>query len=148
MPKLTLAIILGFNGLELNHKKEEKMRPVIWAILAILVVLAIVFVVVARKGAGTPKVNPMSEADFTNFADRMDKNAMRYEEKGAKVAAEGKDIAPLTAKIEEMKTAIADLRSSPTEEKVSNVRKLYTATKKAYREAGGTDTSGDTPGEE
>jgi hypothetical protein len=24
MPKLTLAIILGFNELELNHKKEEK----------------------------------------------------------------------------------------------------------------------------
>jgi hypothetical protein len=123
------------------------MRPVIWAILAILVVLAIVFVVVARKGAGAPKVNPMTEADFTSFADRMDKNAMRYEEKGAKIAAEGKDIAPITAKIEEMKAAIADLRTSPTEQKVAKIRTLYTDVKKAYRTAGGTDTSGDTGGE-
>ena len=123
------------------------MRPVIWAILAILVVLAIVFVVVARKGAGNVKVNPMTEADFTSFADRMDKNAMRYEEKAAKVAAEGKDIAPVTAKIEEMKAAIADLRTSPTEQKVASIRTLYNDVKKAYRTAGGTDTSGDNGGE-
>jgi peptidoglycan hydrolase CwlO-like protein len=123
------------------------MRPVIWAILAILVVLAIVFVVVARKGAGTSKVNPMSEADFTNFADRMDKNVARFEERSAKLSADGKDITPVTAKIEELKSAITDLRSSPTEEKVAKVRSLYNDVKKVYREAGGKETGGDTGGE-
>ena len=124
------------------------MRPVIWAILAILVVLAIVFVVVARKGAGTPKVNPMTAADFTTFADHMDNYAQNYLDRAAKLTAAGKNIDQITAKINELKTAVADLRSSPSEDKVSKIRALYKEVKKAYRDAGGAGAapSGDTTG--
>jgi len=124
------------------------MRPVIWAILAILVVLAIVFVVIAKKGAGTVKLQPMTAAEFTTFADRMDKNAVRYEERGAKLAGEGKNIDQLTGKLNEFKAALADLRTGPSDEKVMKIRALYKEAKKIYRELGGADTSGDTSGEE
>ncbi len=124
------------------------MRPVIWTILAILVVLAIVFVVIARKGAGpaTARRGPMSAEDYAKFADKMDKSIARYEGRLARLTEKGIEpqsqpmVDQFNSKISELKGLVADLRASGSEEKVEKIRQLYKEVKKVYRDLGGKAT--------
>lgn len=129
------------------------MRPVIWIILAILVVAAIVFVVIARKGATPDRIRrEMTPEAYMKFADRMDKNIATYEERIAKLIAKG--ISPsaqpiveqYNAKLNELKEAVADLRANPAEEKVERIRTLYKELRKLFRDLGG--SGGQEEGEE
>ncbi|MEO0093302.1 MAG: hypothetical protein ABIK93_01870 [candidate division WOR-3 bacterium] len=120
------------------------MRPVIWTILAILVVAAIIFVVIARKGAGPTTIRrQMTAEDYAKFADKMDKSIARYEERLAKLTEKG--ISPqdqpkvdqFNAKMGELKSAVADLRASPAQEKYEKIQDIYKEVKKIYRDLTG-----------
>lgn len=122
------------------------MRPVIWVILAILVVAAIIFTVVARRGTTPTGKRKMDTEDYIRYADRTERRLEKLEERAADLVDSG--IAPeaqpmmdqLNTKIQEMKTALADLRTEPNEEKMEKVRELYREVKRMYRELGGTLT--------
>uniref|UniRef100_A0A7C6EH75 Uncharacterized protein n=1 Tax=candidate division WOR-3 bacterium TaxID=2052148 RepID=A0A7C6EH75_UNCW3 len=123
------------------------MRPVIWTILAILVVAAIVFVVIARKGATPDRIRrEMTPEAYTKFADRMEKNIATYEERLAKLTEKG--ISPqaqpmvdqYNAKLNELKEAVADLRANPTEQKVEKIRATYKELRKIFHDLGGAES--------
>jgi hypothetical protein len=123
------------------------MRPVIWTILAILVVAAIVFVVIARKGATPDRIRrEMTPEAYTKFTDRMEKNIATYEERLAKLTEKG--ISPqaqpmvdqYNAKLNELKEAVADLRANPTEQKVEKIRATYKELRKIFHDLGGTES--------
>ena len=120
------------------------MKPIVWIILSILVVAAIVFTVVARKGASTTGKRKMDTEDYVKFADKMDKRITRLEERTAKLIEKG--ITPtaqpmldqFNAKINELKTVVSDLRTTPSEENMQKVQQLYKEIKTLFRNLGGT----------
>ncbi|MFB0510028.1 MAG: hypothetical protein ACETVX_05985 [bacterium] len=120
------------------------MRPVIWVILAILVVAAIIFTVVARRGTVPTGKRKMDTEDYIRYADRTETRLEKLEERIVDLVDSG--ISPeaqpmmdqLNAKIQEVKTTITNLRTEPNEEKLEKVRELYREVKKMYRELGGT----------
>ena len=120
------------------------MRPVIWVILAILVVAAIIFTVVARRGATPTGKRKMDTEDYIRYADRTETRLEKLEERIVDLVDSG--ISPeaqpmmdqLNAKIQEVKTTISNLRTEPNEEKLEKIRELYREVKKMYRELGGT----------
>ncbi len=116
------------------------MRPVIWVILAILVVAAIIFTVIARRGSTPGGALQRDTEDYTKFADRADKRVERLEEKISSLGQEGvssEALAPLDTKMSELKSAISDLRGSPNDENYTKVQDLYREAKKMYRDLGG-----------
>ena len=120
------------------------MKPIVWIILAILVVAAIVFTVVARKGQVQTGKRKMDTEDYIKFADKMDKRIVRLEERTAKLIEKG--IPPsaqpildqFNAKINEVKTAVTELRSNPSEETLKKVQDLHREAKTLFRDLGGT----------
>ena len=116
------------------------MRPVIWVILAILVVAAIIFTVIARRGATPTEALQRDAEDYIRFADKSDKRIERLEEKIASLGQEGvssEALAPLDTKMNELKSAISDLRETPNKENYDKVQDLYREAKKMYRDLGG-----------
>ncbi len=119
------------------------MKPVVWVILAILVVAAIIFMVVARRGSTGAYERKWDAEEFAKFADKMDNNIARYEEKMSKLADQG--ISPqaqpmvdqFNTKIEEMKAAVNDLRADNSDEKAEKIKELYKDLRKTYRDLGG-----------
>ena len=127
------------------------MRPVIWVILAVLVVAAIIFTVIARRGSTPAGTIQRSTEDYIRFADRADKRAERLEERIASLVQEGLPpnaqpmLDQLNNKMSELKSAISDLRGTPNEENYTKVQDLYRDAKKMYRDMGGV---GEEEGEE
>jgi hypothetical protein len=116
------------------------MRPVIWVILAILVVAAIIFTVIARRGATPEGTIQRDTEDYMNFANRSDKRVERLEEKIASLEQEGvssEALGPVNTKMSELKSAISDLRGTPNDENYKKVQNLYREAKKMYRDLGG-----------
>lgn len=120
------------------------MKPVVWVILAILVVAAIIFTVVARRGStGSAYARKWDAEEFAKFADKMDNNIARYEEKMSKLVEEGISsqaqpmVDQFNTKIEEMKAAVNDLRADNSDEKAEKIKELYKDVRKTYRDLGG-----------
>jgi hypothetical protein len=74
--------------------EKSKSRVTIWVIVGILVVVAVVFLFVARKGGGPAGGRNITTEDVPGFLDRMDKSLDNEEGRVAKLRSEwGSDYA-------------------------------------------------------
>lgn len=91
----------------------NKSRIVIWTIVGILVVAAVVFLLIARKGAG-PTTLPFASEDVPGYLDkiggRLDRLAMEATELRAEYGAEqAETFAQFDATMEKARAAMQEL---------------------------------------
>lgn len=87
--------------------EKSKSRVVIWTIVGILVVVAVVFLIVARRGTGPAGTRNISTEDVPGFVERMERSLDNEEgrvaklrgEWGSEYAAEFDEIAGLLDKV-------------------------------------------------
>lgn len=116
------------------------MRAVIWTIVAILVVAAVIFLVVARGGRQPKRVWDAEE--LQKFGERQEKRFERLVERIDKIRAsvpmeQKAKLDELDAKINELRNALTEFRQSPSEAGVAKIQDLMKDSRKLYRELGG-----------
>ncbi|UCG44049.1 MAG: hypothetical protein JSU73_05410 [candidate division WOR-3 bacterium] len=68
--------------------EKSRSRVVIWTIVGILVVVAVVFLIVARRGGTATGTRSISTEDVPGFVGRMEKSLENEEGRVAKLRAE------------------------------------------------------------
>ncbi len=127
----------------------SKSRVVIWTIVGILVVIAVVFLIVGRKGAPSGK-RAVAAEDIPAFVNRMEARLAKFEERVAKAREKGGDPAAY-AKIDEqvgkVRTGLQELQGITDQTqwlpKMELIKNDLAEARKMLREAGGEAGSDD-----
>jgi hypothetical protein len=125
----------------------SKSRVVIWTIVGILVVIAVILLVVGRKGAVPAGQRVMKPADVPGYVDRMNRSLERLEEQVAKAQAAGGSpdvfakIADYTGRI---RTGLQEMQGMTDKTqltaKADELKTLRSETGKLLKSVGGADT--------
>ncbi|MBM3321954.1 hypothetical protein FJY69_00500 [candidate division WOR-3 bacterium] len=121
----------------------SKSRVVIWAIVGILVVIAVVFLIVGRKGTPGGK-RAVAAEDIPTFIGRMEDRVVKFEGRVARAREKGGDPAAF-AKIDEqvakVRTGMQELQGITDQTqwlpKMESIKDALGEARKMLREAGG-----------
>ncbi len=119
-----------------------KTRTIVWAIVGIIVVLAVIFTIIARRGA-TPTGRRMDARDYsayqTRTMKRMEKFEARYNKKAAEITnptpEEKAKMDEITSKLATLKDYLAEFDKLTTEDEMKEWYEKCKTTEKEIREA-------------
>ncbi|MEO0102188.1 MAG: hypothetical protein ABIK81_00595 [candidate division WOR-3 bacterium] len=124
-----------------------KTRTIVWTIVGILVVAAIIFTIIARRGAAVLEgKRTMTEEDYRDYKMREEKRLAKFEERYQRRAgsisnpteAEKAKMDEVTTKIAQLKTYLAEYEGLTTDEArkewYEKCRTTEKEMKKAFRE--------------
>ncbi len=123
--------------------QANKSRVVIWTIVGILVVVAVIFLIVAKKGAATTGARSFTEEDVPKFVSTMTSRVEKFERRLARIRDEyGPEAAEAFARIEEnlgkVRTGLLEIQEltdvKALAEKRDEVKQDYSSAKDVFKE--------------